>query len=75
MSQALEPFIEPWTLKVSSVTKFEKSIPEYTILSKDFLDMNLTYGMAVTIREIKARILEKTFAMEEKMKKDEDIRK
>jgi hypothetical protein len=71
----LEPFIEPWTLKVSSVTKFEKSIPEYIIRSNDFLDINLTYGMAVTIREIKARILEKTFTMEEKMKKDEDIKK
>lgn len=41
-------------------------------MSNDFLDINLTYGMAVTIREIKARILEKTLLMEETMKKNEE---
>jgi hypothetical protein len=66
----LEPFIEPWSLKVTTVQRFEKSIPEYKIWSNDFLDINLTYGMAVTIREIKSRILEKTLIMEEQMKKE-----
>ena len=65
LSQALEPFIEPWSIKVQNIQKFEKSIPEYKIWSDEFLDINLTFGMAVTIREIKARVLEKTFLMEE----------
>jgi len=67
----LEPFIEPWSIKVQNIQKFEKSIPEYKIWSNEFLDINLTFGMAVTIREIKARVLEKTFLMEEQMKKEE----
>ena len=67
----MEPFIEPWSIKVQNIQKFEKSIPEYKIWSNEFLDINLTFGMAVTIREIKARILEKTFLMEEQMKKEE----
>ena len=71
LSQALEPFIEPWSIKVQNIQKFEKSIPEYKIWSNEFLDINLTFGMAVTIREIKARVLEKTFLMEEQMKKEE----
>ena len=74
LSQALEPFIEPWSIKVKNVQKFENSIPEYKIWSDEFLDINLTFGMAVTIREIKARILEKTFLMEEQMKKEEQAR-
>ena len=74
LSQALEPFIEPWSIKVQNVQKFEKSIPEYKIWSNEFLDINLTFGMAVTIREIKARVLEKTFLMEEQMKKEERAR-
>ena len=67
----MEPFIEPWSIKVQNIQKFEKSIPEYKIWSNEFLDINLTFGMAVTIREIKARVLEKTFLMEEQMRKEE----
>ena len=36
--------------------------------SEQFLDINLTYGMAVTIRDVKNRILDKTFKIEEIVK-------
>mmetsp|Transcript_18162 Transcript_18162/g.27939 ORF Transcript_18162/g.27939 Transcript_18162/m.27939 type:complete len:174 (+) Transcript_18162:5808-6329(+) len=40
---------------------------EITVSSSDKLELNLTYGMAVTIRDIKNRILDKTFKIDEEV--------
>ena len=68
LSQAFEPLIEPWSLNIVGVKDSQNSIEELSIRVEDFIEVNLTYGMAVQIREIKQRILNKTFKISEKMK-------
>jgi hypothetical protein len=43
-----------------------------TIKSEQFLAINFTYGMALTIRDIRNRITEKTFRIDEELKKGKE---
>ena len=67
MSQAFEPFIEPWHLNIVGIKQDENSIEEISIRVEDKIELNLTYGMAVQIREVKQRILDKTLKIEEEL--------
>jgi len=69
LSQAFEPFIEPWALDLVITQKEEHSIQDMKLSSKNFLNINLSYGMAVTIRDLKDRILNKTFKIDEELAK------
>ena len=39
------------------------------------LDINLTHGLAVALREIKTRLLEKTFKIQEEIEKKKELKK
>ena len=59
MSQAFEPFIEPWSLDVTMKQNEADSIQDLKIFSGDFMNLNVSYGLAFNIMDLKTRILEK----------------
>lgn len=68
MSQAFEPFIEPWSLEVIIKQKSKDHLQDIKIFSKDFLNINITYGMAFNITEVKARGLDKMDKIQKKIR-------
>ena len=56
LSQAFEPFLEPWTLCIDIDQKSESHLQDIKIYSVDSMNINLTYGMAVNLMEVKTKI-------------------
>ena len=48
--------MEPWTLCIDIDQKSENHAEDIKIYSEDLMNMNLTYGMAVNIMEVKTKI-------------------
>lgn len=59
ISQAFEPFLEPWSLNVEINQKSESHSEDIKIYSPDFLNINVTYGMALNLLQVKSKIQEK----------------
>ena len=53
----------------------EKDSQKYEIKSDKYLDFNLTYGMAVNIKDIKNRVIDKTFKIDEDLQKEKEREK
>jgi hypothetical protein len=68
LSQAFEPFIEPWSVKLTIKQEDEKEIQKLNLESSEYLNFNFTYGMAVAIKDIKNRLIEKTFKIDDQLK-------
>jgi hypothetical protein len=75
ISQAFEPFIEPWDMTCIMKQETEKDSQKYEIKSDKYLDFNLTYGMAVNIKDIKNRVIDKTFKIDEDLQKEKEREK
>lgn len=73
-SQAFEPFIEPWAVGVRIEQKTKHDIQDIRVESNDFLNINFTHGMAQQIKEIKARIVERTFKIDEELKELQELK-
>ena len=58
LSQAYEPFIEPWELSYEFEQKDKNSIPYNKLESKTFLEINLSTAMAKCVMDIVNRINE-----------------
>lgn len=55
---AYEPLLEPWYIH-TSVTQFTRYTQQEIVLnSQKMLNINMTFGMAMTIKKIKERVLE-----------------
>ena len=50
MTQQFEPFIEPWKMQASISQTVKNDMFDIKIFSKDLLNLNITYGMALSIR-------------------------
>jgi len=72
MSQAFEPFIEPWSLNIKILQISEDDIQDIQVKSDQFLAINFTFGMALAIRDIRNRITDKTFKIDEELKKEKE---
>jgi hypothetical protein len=64
--------IEPWDLKVCISQDTKESLQDISLASEKFLNMNFTHGMAMQLQEIKTRILEKTFKINEESLKTQN---
>lgn len=71
LSQAFEPFIEPWSVKLTIKQEDEKEIQKLNLESNEYLNFNFTYGMAVAIKDIKNRLIEKTFKIDDQLKHEQ----
>lgn len=71
LSQAFEPFIEPWSVKLAIKQEDENEIQKLSLESDDYLNFNFTYGMAVAIKDIKNRLIEKTFKIDDQLKQEQ----
>jgi hypothetical protein len=58
ITQVFEPFIEPWVLQLIIDQKFENDIMNLKVSSEEQLIFNITYGMAVSLRNIYVEALE-----------------
>jgi len=52
LSQAFEPFLEPWSLNLEINQKSESDRRDIKVFSGDFLNLNITFGMALNILQI-----------------------
>lgn len=52
LTQYFEPFIEAWTVKQEITQKNKHSPFDVSLKSSDLLNMNVTYGMAASLRNI-----------------------
>lgn len=57
-SQAYEPLMEPWFIQLSLNQLAPYTQQLLAIESKKMLNINMTFGMALTIKKIKERIME-----------------
>ena len=57
-SLSYEPLLEPWYLQVSVTQLSRCTQQEIAVSSKKMLNLNMTFGMALTIKRIKDRILD-----------------
>jgi hypothetical protein len=57
-SLAYEPLLEPWYIQVavSQLARFTQQ--EVAVSSAKMLNLNMTFGMALTVKKIKDRVLE-----------------
>lgn len=56
ITQVFEPFIEPWSLQAFISQKVEKGLLDVSIKSTQLLNVNITYAMALCLRNISAQI-------------------
>lgn len=54
VSQAYEPFLEPWSLNIEVKQKQEEDLREIKAYSQDFLNLNITFGLALVLKEFKS---------------------
>ena len=76
LSQAFEPFLEPWSLTIQINQKSENHSEDIKIFSPDFLNINVTYGMGLNILQVQQKITEKVkfidkILFEDKNKKED----
>lgn len=55
---AYEPLIEPWNLQVTALQEEEDTPLHAEIRLPDFININLTLGMAMMIQNLRHRVLE-----------------
>lgn len=65
ITQVFEPFIEPWVLQLNIEQKVENDILNLKITGKEELICNLTYGMALSLRNIYVEALEQIYAVDD----------
>ena len=58
ITQVFEPFIEPWQLDLNIVQKEEHAVFSLKLTGVEQLICNLTYGMALSLRNIYVEALE-----------------
>lgn len=59
LSQSFEPFLEPWSINLEISQKDQDGQQDTKIYSSDFVNIILTYGMAMNIMEVKTKLLDK----------------
>jgi hypothetical protein len=65
ITQVFEPFIEPWTLQLIIEQKVANDIMNIEISSEEQLIFNVTYGMALSLRNIYVEALEQIYAVDD----------
>lgn len=72
LSQAYEPFIEPWEIDFASSQKNKDSIIKNKLVSNTMLEINCTTGMAQSVNSLQTR-LNQSFAKIEHLDKIDEV--
>lgn len=73
LTQYFEPFIEAWNLKQEIIQKNKDAHFEVFLKSNDLLNINVTYGMAASLRNIQTEVNDILRRVEEQMRLDDKI--
>lgn len=74
LSQAFEPFIEPWYVSVSQVQETSEARTVMKVTSKNLLEFNLSAGMLQSIQDFKQRLSEKTLKIDEELEREKKLK-
>lgn len=70
-SGSYEPLIEPWTFNAHVLRKTATSAMQVDLKSDEMLNLNLTYGMALAVKQIQKKISQSTDQWENENKVEE----
>jgi hypothetical protein len=67
LTQYFEPFVEAWQVKQEITQKSKDSMFDVSLKSSDLLNLNVTYGMAASLRNIQNEVNEILRRVDEQM--------